>query len=249
VVPITRELLFSPNELKTFFEKENPDVIFHLAAYGNHSNQTDRAMTVFANTLGAFNILDASRDISYKAFVNFSTSSVLLPYETFYSASKAGVERLVKAFVNEYDKPIVNVRPYSIYGEGEAEFRFIPTMVKSMITKEKMKISMGNHDWLYVDDLINALFFVLENAYSLKGKSVNVGTGKSYSNYAIAEIMERVTRKNVPCNYQTDLLRDYDTDKWVADNSLIKSLGWSPKITLEEGLKRCYEYYKKHFTN
>ncbi len=74
-IPITQELLYSPDNLAKFFEKEKPEWIVHAAAYGNHSNQTNPAMTVFANLIGTFNILYASVTTPYTKFIHFGSSS------------------------------------------------------------------------------------------------------------------------------------------------------------------------------
>src|SRR5438094_407653 len=100
IIPITQELLYSPDNLAAFFEKEKPDLIINLAAYGNHASQDNPAMTVFSNIIGTFNMLYASLNIPYTKFVQIGSSSEygkkigqmkefdICDPETFYAASK-----------------------------------------------------------------------------------------------------------------------------------------------------------------
>ena len=196
-------------------------------------------MTVFANIIGTYNMLDASKYINYKKFINFSSSSVLLPYETFYSASKASGERIVKAFVNRYDKPILTIRPFSIYGEGEADFRFIPTVIRALLKGEKMSVAVGAyHDWVYIKDFIDNLFLLTLSKTVQRG-IINMGTGRSWSNLDIIIFLEKISSRKLVYEYE-DKMRDFDTKHWISQDATIKS-------DIKEGLKRTYEYYKQRF--
>src|ERR1035437_6380753 len=99
--------LFSPEDVT----KVAPDVIYNLAAYGNMSNQKDEWENVNANIIGLWTLLQVTKDLPYKKFVQISTSSVLLNHQTMYSSTKLGGEALCKAYIDEYKKPIVVVRP------------------------------------------------------------------------------------------------------------------------------------------
>lgn len=232
VLPISQELLYQPKELETFFKREKPDYIYHLASYGNMANQKDVAMIVFANLIGSFNMLSASLDIPYKAFYYMSSSSVTLPRETYYSAAKAGAERLCFAFNGEAGKPIVILRPYSVYGPGEADFRFIPTVCRALIKGEEIEVDeWAVHDWIYIDDLVSA---ILHFPIGLK----HLGTGTQTTNYDVVKALEKISGKKL--KYKPAKLRNYDTNKWVSPQAI-------PHITLEEGLKKTYGYYEQRF--
>lgn len=75
VVPVPRNYLQRLDLLTNFMEENRPDYIFHLAAYGNHYKQTSAREIVQANIMGTFNMLETSKDIPHKAFVNFGSSS------------------------------------------------------------------------------------------------------------------------------------------------------------------------------
>lgn len=199
-------------------------------------------MTVLANTIGTFNMLHESLTLDYKGFINFSTSAIDLPFETFYTASKAGAERIAKAFKVNYRKPIVSVRPFSVYGPREADFRLIPKAISSLGGLMKLDHS-AVHDWIYIDDFIDGLMTVIENIENID-EPVNIGTGRQYTNGEVVDKLRKVANRQISIEY-TGKQRVYDTDKWVADISLLKSFGWKPKYSLQKGLKKTYEYYRQ----
>lgn len=247
-------------DLRILFQTEKPDYIYHLAAYGNMSHQKDIAMTVMANIIGTFNMLNESKELDYKAFIQFGSSSeygkknqamaetdVLQP-TTFYGASKAGATHLARAFALQYQKPIITVRPFSVYGEEEADFRFIPTICRSLILDQSFNLDeYGNHDWIYISDFIDGLFTIQEKVNYYKGEVINIGTGRMHTNKEIVQTLEKIAGKKalaVPMNNQ----RPNDSEVWMADiTRLTKVFGWYPKVMLQEGLQKTYEFYKQKY--
>lgn len=247
VIPIPRYLLTTKVALKQFLFNDKIDFIFHLASYGNHYNQTENEEILKANVFNLFNLLEASKDLSYNAFVNFSTSSVLLPIQTMYSATKLSGELLVKVYAKKYDKPIMSIRPASVYGEEEADFRLIPKVIHNLLTNNEMEVVLEpKHDWIYVDDFIKGMLKLANKVEYLKGEAVNVSTGIQTSNEEVIRILEKIHGSKLKLK-KTDNLRSYDTTEWQVDNRVLKTLNWKPEISLEEGLKRVYEYKKAKF--
>lgn len=258
VVPITRELLYNPSDLEDFLEEQQPDYIYHLGAYGNHANQTDIAMIVLSNIIGTFNLLQASKDVDYKGFINFGSSSEygkklqpmketdLPETDSFYGASKVAATYLSKAFAQQYNKPIITMRPFSVYGEGEADFRFIPTIIRSALRKEEMLLDpFPTHDWIYIKDFIDALLLLVTNIDKLRD-SINIGSGEATSNQVIVAALTQIS--GIPLKTKRSLqMRPNDSDLWVADITLLTLLNWKPKFTLLEGLVNTYKYYKAKY--
>ena len=233
VIRIPRELLHSSEGLPEFFNKIKPDEIYHLAGYGNMINQTDIPMTVVANYMGTWSMLRASQNIPYTKFVFVSSSSTFLAYETFYSASKGGAERLAKAFRNTYKKPVYIMRPYSVYGPGESDSRFIPTVCKCLIRSNTLNLDPEpHHDWVYIDDLVNTMITIHEDA--------DIGSGRSLTNADIVAKLEKISFKKAKIRY-TKNTRPFDTENWKSDEC------WT-KTPIEEGLRITYEYYQRRFT-
>lgn len=195
--------------------------VIHLAAYGNHYNQTDRNQIIQSNVTTLRFLLDAFHLSDATKFYNISSSSVTLPVQTLYSASKLFGE----AIVNSYnDARMVNVRPYSIYGPGEAAHRFIPTIIRSLQSGDQMVIDTDAvHDWVYVDDFVTCMF----EGYT------EIGSGMQATNLDIVNALELVSGKKL--NYaKANGVRSYDSAKWVCPIGV-------PCRSLLAGLRKTYE--------
>jgi nucleoside-diphosphate-sugar epimerase len=256
VVPIPHETLENKTQLARLAESNPPDQIYHFAAYGNMAYQTEIDKMVQANFINLFNLLEVTKDIEYKAFINCSTSSVYgkkdhpmhetnsLEADDYYGVTKIAGEILIKAFVTKYLKPVVSIRPFSVYGPGEASYRFIPSAIQCVKHDIEMPLAPGMHDWIYIDDLIEGIMLIMENAKDYSGKAVNIGTGQQLDNYEIVKHLAFFGKRNLndlPIEHIKSLR---SRESWVADNTLLRSFGWVQQVSISEGLKRCYDYYK-----
>jgi nucleoside-diphosphate-sugar epimerase len=260
VVAIPRKLLMDSEQLAEFYKANNPDFIFHLAAYGNHSNQVEQSAMVVANILGTLNVLQASLRVPVKGIINFGSSSeygktlyamresdVLMP-QTFYGATKASATCLARAFAVTNDRSVITVRPFSVYGEGEADFRFIPTVIRKIVHREELQlIPDQGHDWIYIDDFIDGVMKTLEVPVAWMGQPVNIGTGIETSNKDIVHKLVNISdNPNLKMKLITNA-NSNDSTRWVADNSAISELGWKPQTSLDAGLARTFAYYKDKY--
>lgn len=216
-----REIDYTKDEY--FFDGEY--TVIHCAAYGNHAiqevNKVWASEVVDANINLLIKLLYDSADC--KKFYNFSTSSVTLKNQTLYSATKLVGEKIIEGL---NDPRFVNIRPYSVFGPGEAAHRFIPTVIRCLNTGEKMQLSTEPcHDWIFIDDFIKAMF---------EGHT-EIGTGIKTSNLAIVRILESISGKTL--NFEkVESLRSYDNEDWVCPKGV-------PHIPLAEALKLTYDSF------
>lgn len=250
VIVLPRQLLFKPKKLKKFIADFRPSLIFHLAAFGNKYPQTDENEIFKANVIGTFNLLNASKDLKFEAFINTGSSSEYgtkrkvmkekdsLDSDTFYGVTKASATMLCRAFAKRYNIPAVTVRPFSVYGLDEADDKFIPTVIRCAQKDQTLYLAPGVHDWIYIEDYIDGVLTVTKNTKKLQGKSVNIGTGIQTTNHQVVEIVEKVLGTKIKIK-NTEPMRNYDTGiSWVADNNLLKSLGWKYKYDLTKGVSK-----------
>lgn len=229
IVYINRDVLFNTPDNNNFFNIVNPNYIFHLSAYGNHSTQLNEDLIFSTNVMGTFNILGASKDCNYSKFYNISTSSVTLDILTPYAKSKLAAECIADAFKKVYGKPTVNIRPYSVFGEGEAEFRFIPKVIKCLLTGEKMIVDENaTHDWIWVMDFIEGML----------DEKIEIGTGEKQTNKQIIQLLQDISGKKL--RYTTAQLRIYDNKDWVCKDGV-------KHIPLPEALEKTYKYYVDYY--
>lgn len=245
VVPLDRTWLNS-TKLQEFVEQLSPDLIFHCGAYGNMSHQKDENEIMVSNIFGTYNLLHSIKNVDFKACVLFGSSSeygsqkkmseLTLPTpETLYAATKLSATFLGQAFAKIYNKPIVTVRPFSVYGGGEASFRFIPSLLRAQKTGEPFTLTENiRHDWIYIDDLIQGVLEVADHAQQLMGQVVNLGTGiETYNSEILLKLWPDYKGK----------LPKKSGGHWKADITKALTLGWSPKVTLEKGLKKTQKFY------
>lgn len=200
----------------------NEGTIIHLAAYGNHSNQTDLNEMLNANIHMLVKLISKTKNC--ERFINVSTSSVTLKNQTGYSLTKS----LGELVINGKDSRYKNVRPYSVFGEGEADFRFIPTVIRFLETGETMNLAtVPTHDWIHVSDFIKAM---------LSGYK-EVGSGIKTTNLEIVRMLEQISGKELKF-VEVKGLRPYDNNNWYSLNPV-------PTMPLYDALKQTYEYYKK----
>jgi nucleoside-diphosphate-sugar epimerase len=249
-VPIPRSALYAPAELRTFFMHHRPDYVIHAAAAGNMYGKVFNNEIVRANTLPLFHILEFARQFRFKGIINISSSSVLLPHQTIYSATKRGGEALCQAYAQEYNLPIVTARPYSLYGPGEAAFRFIPTVFRSCLTDEPMTVAPDAvHDWLHVRSFAQGITGLLSARFlaQKRGQACNFGLGVGHTNAQIVRLIQGITGKKGQITPSASQ-RSYDSSEWVMPldaQAYIWHDEYVPDVLI--GLLDTYPYYRDYY--
>jgi nucleoside-diphosphate-sugar epimerase len=253
IMTIGREWKTNPaiiNQIKDF----NPEYIIHCAAEIKNAYNTFEANILMLNWL-----LESTHEINYKAFINIGSSSEygyttipmtekeLLKPRTMYEATKGAGTLLCQGFAREFNKPIVTVRPFSVYGKYEPSNRLIPTLFKNFKNNIVSNISLGVHDFIHIDDFIDGLTSVMFSEEEIiKGDIIHLGGGIQYTNLEVYKIIKQLFNSNLEPNFIENIFNKYDTLNWVADITYAKTkYKFQPKYTLETGLKELYEKYNK----
>lgn len=241
---------FTNIDLQNQIKKYSPEYIIHCAA-----EIKDPSKTFESNILMTHWLLEATKNINYKSFITLGSSSEygntshpmsekeLLKPRTMYEATKGACTLLCQGFAREYDKPIAVVRPFSVYGIYEPENRLIPTLFRNFKNNIISKISVGVHDFIHIDDFIKGLLSVVYSEKELiQGDIIHFGSGVQYSNIEVFNIIKHIFNSNLEYEKIDNIFNRYDTLSWVADITYAKSkYKFSPKYTLETGLKEIYE--------
>jgi len=244
--------------LKQTIGNINPQYIFHLASYGNSSNDTDLDEMINVNIAGLKNMLDATRMINYKALVITGSSSEYgfknkpmketdcLKPNSYYSATKASATLIAQSFAILNNKPIFIARLFSAYGPYEENNRLIPTAIKLALADKEIPLTPKNvkRDFIYVQDVVEALLKIAKTKLK-NGEIINLGTGKQNGNNEIIKTIEKVLQKKLKIKMGKFPNRTWDTNFWVADIKKAKKLlSWTPKYDLEDGLKKTIDWFK-----
>lgn len=255
-ITIHTTLMTDIRALTMLLKKLEPRAIYHFAAHGAYANQTNYPEMVQVNTMGTLTLLEASLTVPYEIFVNIGSSAEygikgkpmneqnLLEPRSVYAATKASGTLLSQVFAKLYNKPIVTIRPFTVYGPYEEQFRFIPTVIRSIIAGRRVKLTKKplRHDYVYIDDVVDACLLALKRGPKIMGKICNVGTGTEYTNAQVVRLLFRIAKKSVPIEEGSYEQRPWDNPHWVADTSQTKRLlGWEAKTPLTVGLRKTYE--------
>lgn len=244
VLPIDRALLYDFGALRTWFYANRPDYVIHTAAAGNMYGKAQNIEILGANTAPLFHLLEVARVVPIKGLINFSSSSVLLPHQTVYSATKQAGEALCQAYIDEYDLPVMSVRPSTVIGPGEAAHRFIPTLIEHCKTGDPMPFTAkASHDYIDIQDLTNAIELVLKE--KLFRHTINISSGKTYTNAEALYLVESLMGKAININ-PVRSLRSFDTPDWQVDNSALRSLGWKPQLSLSQSIQTIIDYGQRN---
>lgn len=251
--------LLNKDGLQKVVNKIDPRIIVHLATYSAYRDQTAALDMIKTNIEGTLNLLMSTRNINYDIFINTGSSSEygikenpmkendLLKPISFYAVTKASATLLCQVFAKEYQKPIVTLRPFSVFGPYEEENRFIPTIVKAVIKNKPIKLTPGDQrrDFIYIQDVVNIYIRTISYRKRLSGQILNMGTGIEYTNDQVVQALFKVTGKKVKIEKGAFPKRLWDTSHWVADISKTKKLlNWKPKFSLEKGLTETYLWFK-----
>jgi dTDP-glucose 4,6-dehydratase len=169
--------------------------------------------------------------------VSMQESDLINP-TNLYDATKGMGTLLCQGFARQFEKMIVIVRPSSVYGKYERPEKFIPTVIRKIVAGEAIDLYPGVHDWVHVEDFIDAIFTIMEDAPSLCGPIYNVSSGIEYTNSVIVEVIAKAMGKEPHINYHTGKLHKHCTDSWCVDNSKLRALGWTQEYTLKAGLTK-----------
>ena len=238
------------------------DVVFHLAANINvDQSLKDPKSFVDVNVVGTFNILEAVRANGIR-MIHASTCEVYgdghdlkaneLLDETAemkpnspYAATKAGADRLCYSYYKSFGVPVTIVRPFNIFGERQKSGTFgalIPILVRKAMTGDTLTVfgdGLATRDYLHVSDLVRAYELVLETI-GLEGKSINFGSGV---NTSVNDIATYIAKK-FNAEIKHGPARPGEVQRFPADISYAKSLGFSPKISIYEGIDRYIDWVK-----
>ncbi len=239
----------------------SPEVVFHLAANIDRSSNSDIMRNMISvNLMGTLNLFESLKNISScQSIIVAGTSEEYgnnqVPFKEYYkedpispySFSKVCASYLSKMLFNVYKLPIITLRPTLAYGPGQKETMFIPTLIKTLLRNERFIMTPGEQtrDFLFIDDLVNAYIHagVSEGHF---GEIFNIGSGKAYKikdiAYRIASFLDKQNFLKIGAkDYRKSEIMSYFVDISKANNYL----NWTPKIEIDEGLKKTIEWYSR----
>ncbi len=230
---------------------EGVDVVFHLAAKNEiRSCQEDPVGTMEMNVVGTANIFDVSLKAGVKKVV-YAQSSVLEEGEArlkgFYAISKRADELLAGGF-EAIGLTTVGLRYFNVYGPGQdyrrssppIMSRFISTLMQGRQPILFEEDENNKRDFIHIDD-INSFHLLCVDDERVNSRVFRLGTGKNHSMVEILAMVQKVLGTDIEAIRKPRLPQDPPVQT-LADITDATSLGWAPKIDLEEGIKTMVLY-------
>ncbi|HEY8733704.1 MAG TPA: GDP-L-fucose synthase [Puia sp.] len=235
------------------------------------ANNTYRADFIYENLMMESNIIHAAWKSGVKKLMFLGSSCIypkMAPQplkeeylltgtleqtnEPYAIAKIAGI-KLCDAFRAQYGCNFISVMPTNLYGPNDnydlKNSHVLPALIRKFhegkINHEPFVTIWGSgepkREFLHVDDLAEACFFLMEN-YSADGL-VNVGVGKDLSILELSNLIAQIT--GYKGEIKKDLSKPDGTPRKLMDVSKINGLGWKARISLEDGIRAVYEEYER----
>ncbi|MDE7072237.1 MAG: dTDP-glucose 4,6-dehydratase [Bacteroidales bacterium] len=254
------------------FDRYRFEGVIHLAAESHVDRSiTNPLAFIQTNILGTATLLNAARrawngNSDNKLFYHVSTDEVYgslgkegLFTETTrydprspYSASKASSDHLVRAYFHTYGLPVVISNCSNNYGGFQFPEKLIPLVINNIRHHKPLPVyGKGENvrDWLYVGDHVAAIDLIFHKGQ--KGETYNVGGHNEKQNIELVKLLCRIVDKKLGRKEgEAESLITYVQDRAGHDlryaidsDKLVRTLGWKPSVTFEEGMEKTVDWY------
>jgi len=257
--------------VKEFFAQEKPTYVIMAAARvgGIHYNSTAPYDFIYDNLIMSTNVIEAARQSKVKKLLFLGSSCIypkLAPQpikesslltgplevtnEAYALAKIAGI-KLCTFARQQYGADFISAMPCNLYGPGDnfslENSHVLPAIIRKM---NEAKLSgdavvklwgtgLPLREFLHVDDLAQACLLLMDK-YSEPG-TINMGSGQEVTIQALAETVAMVVGYHGKLEF--DKSKPDGTPRKIMDNSRIQALGWTPKISLKQGIQEVYQWY------
>ena len=236
---------------------QNYDYVVNLAGYVDHSH---KYKTMKSHYNGCKNISSFFVKSKIKKFIQVGSSieygKISSPQKennlnkqktySFYGTSKLLSTKFLLKLKKKFDFPVSILRLYLVYGPKQDTNRVIPITIYNALKNNNFDCSSGlqYRDFLYIDDLIVAIFKTLKNKNS-SGEIFNIGSGKPIKVKNLILKICKIIGHGKPEFGVIKFRKDEIKKLYPSILKAKKILGWKPMVNINLGLKKTIKYYKK----
>ena len=237
------------------------------------ANSTYKAEFIYDNLMIAANVINSAHACGVKKLLNLGSSCIypkfapqpmkeehlltgsLEPTNEPYAVAKIAAIKLCRYYNEQYGTNYISAMPTNLYGPGDnfnlRNSHVLPALIRKFHeakTEGQRAVDIWGtgepyREFLYVDDLADACVFLMERCdYRDIGEFVNIGTGEDIRIIDLAMMVKTVVGFEGEITH--DIAKPDGTPKKLLDVSRIKALGWRSQVTLKEGIRRTYEWYR-----
>ena len=254
-----------------FFSEQRPAIVLFAAARvgGIKANNDLPVEFLLENLRMQNNVISAAHEAGTRKFLFLGSSCIypkhapqpipesalltgpLEPTNEPYAIAKIAGIKLCQAYVREYGANFISVMPTNLYGPND-NFDLLSSHALAALLRKAHEAKAANashltvwgsgtprREFLHVDDLASACLFLLENYDS--PEIINVGWGEDISIHELAELICKVVGFRGEISWDRE--KPDGTPRKLLDVSKLRGLGWSPRITLREGIERTYDWF------
>jgi nucleoside-diphosphate-sugar epimerase len=244
--------LCDADRVRQMVEAVRPDWVFHLAAHGAYSWQTNTRAIFETNLMGTIHLVEACRAVGIEAMVNTGSSSEygwkdhpppedeLVEPNSDYAVSKASATLYCRHVARARGLRLCTLRLYSIYGSYEEPARLMPSLLIHALQGGYPPLARPHvaRDFVYIEDCLDAYMLAISAVNAPPGAVYNVGSGVQTTLAEVVDVVRQLFRLRTPPLWASMPDRTWDTDTWVADSRRIRQeLGWQPRASLADGLR------------
>jgi nucleoside-diphosphate-sugar epimerase len=231
-------------------DEVRPDVIFHLAAYGAYSWQTDLDAMLAVNVRATESLLDAARRVGAR-FIQAGSSSEYgfsdratreldrVEPNSHYAITKVAATHLCRLAAAQHDQHAITLRLYSVYGPWEEPGRLMPTLIERALDRTYPPLAAPEtaRDFVWIEDVCDAFVRAASADLADRGAVLNVASGAQTTLRALVEIVRSQFEIESEPVWASMPARSWDTSAWVGDPSSAADLiGWKATTPLGQGL-------------
>jgi len=235
------------------------DVVFHQAAQAGVRASWGQSFKIYTdnNILATQVLLEACKESPVKKFVYASSSSVYgdtrdlpmressLPYPVSpYGVSKLAAEHLCCLYHRNFGIPTVSLRYFTVYGARQRPDMAFHRFFRWALEGNALEVygdGQQSRDFTHVDDIVEANWLALEKG--LPGEVFNIGGGSCVTLNEVIQMIKAVVGQELEVHYKS--VQKGDVRHTFADMSKARGkLGYQPKVSIQEGLEREYEWMK-----
>ena len=243
------------------------DTVIHCAAIaGIDTVIKDPLFTMQVDLFGTDNVLKAAAKNKVKHLINFSTSEVYGPvaHESTedspttqgktgeirwgYAVSKIAGEHLACCYARKFNIPIINIRPFNVYGPRQVGESAISKFVTKAVKGEDMVVY--NHGtqiraWCYINDFLNGIQLCLDNSEAAN-KTFNIGNQRgAATTLELAHTIKQLSNSDSKIVFENNSAPDVKI-RIPSIELISNTLGYEPKDSLREGLEKTISWYKSN---
>ncbi len=240
------------------------DVVVHFAAESHNDNSlNDPSPFIQTNLVGTFNLLEAVRRHEVR-YHHISTDEVYgdlelddpnrfqetTPYRPSspYSASKAGSDHLVRAWVRSFDVRATISNCSNNYGPRQHVEKFIPRQITNVIDGVRPRLygaGLNVRDWIHVDDHNSAVLAIVERGRI--GETYLIGADGEMDNKSVIQMILRLMGADEHAYDHVNDRPGHDLRYAIDSTKLRTELGWAPQYrNFEEGLAATIDWYRRN---